>query len=210
MANLKIPNSHIMARPALAMAQEISEEAMIKATGYGKEHWYPILEELAKNAAERKEITMGLWKGYEKHLSAWWAQMVTVTWERDTKRRVMNQSCYGDFQFSVSKTYPGDEHATWNALSTTDWLDGMVWEEGAEFTTDCGTATVRAVRPGKILRIWWLGHGEGPKSVLEVQLWPKGEKCSLRFQHQKLPEDKYIEPLKARWQDALELIMKNR
>ena len=191
------------------MAREISEAAMVNATGHGKEHWYPIIEELAKSASERKEITMGLWKSHDEHLSAWWAQMVTVTWERDTGQRVLNQSCFGDYQFSVSKTFAGDEHLTWAGLAGTDWLEGMVWEEGAEFTTDVGKATVRAVRPGNLLRIWWHGHGEAPKSVLEVQLWPKGEKCALRFQHQKLPNEEDIEPLKARWRTALEKIMHN-
>jgi hypothetical protein len=57
------------------MVREISEAAMVKATGHGKEHWYPILEELAKAASERNEITMGLLQAHDEHLSAWWAQI---------------------------------------------------------------------------------------------------------------------------------------
>ena len=67
------------------MARRVSEEAMVKATGHGKEHWYPILEEYAKETSVRKEIVMRL---YEEHnLFAWWAQMTEVEWERDTNRR---------------------------------------------------------------------------------------------------------------------------
>jgi hypothetical protein len=55
------------------MAREISEAAMVNATGHGKEHWYSIIEELAKSASERKEITMGLWKAHDEQLSPWWA-----------------------------------------------------------------------------------------------------------------------------------------
>jgi hypothetical protein len=178
---------------------------MIKATSHGKEHWYPILEEYSKETSVRKEIVMRL---YEEHdLDAWWAQMTAVEWERDTNRREMNQSCYGSYQFSTQKTYPGDLDAAWQAVVSQAWLEGMRFEEGYEFDIGDAHLTVRAVRPGKIVRIWW--QEERGKSVLEIQFYPKNEKCAIRFQHQKLPEESDIAPLKSRWQSAIASILEN-
>ncbi len=176
---------------------------MIEATGHGKDHWYPILEEYAKESSIRKDVVMRLHN--EHDIIAWWAQMTAVEWERDTGRREMNQSCSGSYQFSTQKTYPGDESAAWEALVGTDWLEGMRFEEGHEFDVDGAHLTVRAVRPGKLVRIWW--QDDRGKSVREIQFWPKKEKCALRFQHQKLPEESDIAPLKSRWQVALAAIL---
>lgn len=188
------------------MAREISEEAIIKATGSGKDHWYPILEEYAKDAKERKEITMRMWHQHSDVLSAWWAQMITVTWERDTNRRVMNQSCLGSFQLSASKTMPGDENEVWQRMMDSDWLAGSEFSEGNEFESEGVRCVVRAVRPGKLLRFWWYGHEDEHKSVVEIMLYPKAEKCSLRFRHHDLPFEEDVAPLREKWKQALAVI----
>lgn len=184
------------------MARKVSDEAMIKATGHGPDHWYPILDEIAKDASlERKQIVTQLWRSNEDKLSAWWAQMTTVEWERVRGRRELNQSCTGDWQMSTQKTFAGDAMAAWDKVVSTDWLDGLRYEEGYEFSSDGVDFTVRAVRPGKLLRIWWTENGH--KSTLEVMFTPAKEKCAVRFQHQKLGVESDVERFKQRWKGAL-------
>ena len=144
---------------------------------------------------------MRFWCENEADLSAWWAQMTTVEWERDRGIRTVNQDGVGNFQMSAQKTLSMDAAAAWETVSTTDWLHGLVYEEGEEFETDGVTITVRAVRPGKLLRLWW--HGEAGKSTLEVMFFPAKEKCAVRFQHQKLPQESDVEIFKARWKQTL-------
>lgn len=187
------------------MARKISDEAMIKATGHGPDHWFPILDEYEKTATERKQITMRLWKEHEDVLSAWWAQMTTVEWERERGKRELNQDCVGSWQMSAQKTFAGDEMAAWQAVTDADWLPGLVYEEGGEFVCEGVRVTVRAVRPGKLLRLWW--HGEDGKSTIEMMFFPKKEKCAVRIQHQKLPRQDDVDVFKARWKDALAKII---
>ena len=190
------------------MARKVSDEAMIKATGHGPDHWYPILDEIAKDTSlERKEIVTKLWKTHEDQLSGWWAQMTTVEWERERGRRELNQSCTGDWQMSTKKTYPGDAMAEWDAIVGTDWLDGLRYEEGYTFSNEGVDFVVRAVRPGKLLRVWWTEAGH--KSTLEVMFVPSKTKCAIRFQHQKLGLESDVERFKARWKDALGSILQS-
>ncbi len=189
------------------MARKISDEAMIKATGHGPDHWFPILDKLAKDEMPRSELTMKFWRENEADLSAWWAQMTTVEWERERGLRQVNQSCDGDFQVGVQKVMPGDEMSTWQAVKSTNWLEGLVYEEGHQFDSHGVLCTVRAVRPGKMLRIWF---GEGSeKSVLEVMFVPSKEKCAVRFRHHQLDSEAEVEISRARWKEVLSQIAEN-
>lgn len=133
--------------------------------------------------------------------------MTTVEWERVRGIRVLNQTCEGDFQVGVQKVMPGDEMHAWGALTSTDWLKGLVYEEGHEFDFQNVHCTVRAVRPGKMLRIWFQ-EGE-IKTVLEVMFVPSKEKCAIRFRHHKLPTEADVEISRARWKEALSNIADN-
>lgn len=182
--------------------RRVSQEAMEKATGHTSDYWFPKLDQIAKDELlTRTEIVMTFWRENDEKLSAWWAQMTAVEWERVRGRRKMNQSCSGLFQMSAQKTLPCSTMSAWDALISTDWLEGMKYEEGYEFDVEGAHLTVRAVRPGKLIRIWW--EKEGNKSVLEIMFIASKEKCTLRFQHQKLAEEIEIEIFKKRWKSAL-------
>lgn len=54
-------------------------------------------------------------------ISEWWAQGVTVAYEQIIGRRVVGQSCEGDFAASASRTVPGDPDSVrdrWDAFMT--------------------------------------------------------------------------------------------
>ncbi len=76
---------------------KISDAAMLKATGHGPDHWFPILDALSKAESVRSELTKRFWRENQEKLSAWWAQMTTVEWERERGIRAVNQDGLGSF-----------------------------------------------------------------------------------------------------------------
>lgn len=62
----------------------------------------------------------------------WWAQGVTVAYEQVIGRRVVGQSCDGDFSASASRTVPGTPTQVrdrWDAFMTEARRDGLGLEE---------------------------------------------------------------------------------
>ena len=102
---------------------------------------------------------------------------------------------------SVQRTFPGTEMAAWDSLVSNNWLEGLTFNEGDEFKVDGHDVTVRAVRPGKLLRLWWQQGDE--KSVIEVMLIPTKDKCAIRYRHYDLAEQGDVDIYRARWKDVL-------
>lgn len=81
--------------------------AVLAATGKTWEQWFALLD-AAGVAAQRLDhtrawqATLALMPGSD----GWWAQMVSVGYERVRGLRALHQSCNGEFQASVSRTLP--------------------------------------------------------------------------------------------------------
>ncbi len=64
----------------------------------------------------------------------WWAQSVTVAYEQQIGRRVVGQSCEGDYSVTVSKTLTGELDATaerWSSfMAGSDELRGVAIVDG--------------------------------------------------------------------------------
>ena len=97
--------------------------------------------------------------------------------------------------------------AAWDAVVNTDWLEGLVCEEGHTFDHEGAKCTVRAARPGKMLRIWF--EEENHKTVLEVMFVATKKKCAIRFRHHQLPDELDVEISRSRWKTALAEILEN-
>lgn len=87
------------------VTQSTSDEAVYKATGKLYDEWYSILEQKKASKLSHKEIAALLVEEYD--VSFWWAQTITVEYERLIGRREVGQSCEGDFQAGASKTLVG-------------------------------------------------------------------------------------------------------
>lgn len=85
--------------------QSTSDSAVYKATGKLYDEWYSILEQKKASKLSHKEIAALLVEEYD--VSFWWAQTITVEYERLIGRREVGQSCEGDFQAGGSKTIAG-------------------------------------------------------------------------------------------------------
>jgi hypothetical protein len=79
----------------------IGDEAIKKATGRTPEKWFDILNKAGGKKMTHTDIARFLSTHYIK--SGWWAQMVTVEYEREQGRRKVNENADG-FIVGVHKT----------------------------------------------------------------------------------------------------------
>lgn len=105
------------------MSTEISPRehpaaARIEAgTGTALSTWTQRIEAAGGRELDHAAIARLLPERWE--VSEWWAQAVTVAYEQVIGRRVVGQSCDGDFAASASRTVPGDPDAVrtrWDAF----------------------------------------------------------------------------------------------
>ena len=102
----------------------MSDEAIRKGTGKGWDDWFRILDEWDATARSHTEIAR--YVNGEHGIDGWWAQGVTVGYERARGMRAMNQRPEG-FEVSVSKTLDMTPLDAWRAFvepkRRTAWLD---------------------------------------------------------------------------------------
>jgi hypothetical protein len=88
-------------RPEPDMGGLGSDEAVVRATGRSRDEWFAILDEWGATARSHKEIARYLYD--EQGVPGWWAQNVTVGYERARGMRAKHETT-GGFQVSASKT----------------------------------------------------------------------------------------------------------
>lgn len=167
----------------------MSDDAIRRATGRGWEEWFRLLDTKGAASLAHKAIAQHL---YEAHgLSGWWAQSVTVAYERARGLRVKHQARDGSFSANASKTIAapvGQLFAMWNDVKLrTRWLPNAPIQ-------------VRKANADRSLRITWDG---GPSSV-NVGFFAKGEaKSQVALSHEKLPDLASVNEMKLYWREAL-------
>jgi hypothetical protein len=164
-----------------------SEAAIRRATGHGWDHWFVLLDAWDASVKGHPAIAQHL---VEAHgLDGWWAQSVTVGYERTRGLRARHQHADG-FAFGVSRTFP------------------VAVERLAEFVTDesrrdrwlepC-TLRPRTAIPGRSARFDVEGGGR-----LLVTLTAKGPaKTTVTLTHEKLPDAAGVETWRVFWKDRL-------
>lgn len=179
-------------RPAVA---DIGDEAVRAATGRGWDDWFAVVDRLggADHAQRVRRLSAA-----HPELSGWWCQSVVVQYERARGLRAVGETSRG-FQVSVQRTLPGSAGAVWAAV-----LDRLVpgadWTEGAEWSVDDASVTVRVVREGQ-LQFWW--HAPEGRSTVVVSLEGRGDRVAVRVQQEGLPAPDDVEVARGRWRDAL-------
>jgi hypothetical protein len=127
----------------------------------------------------------------EHGVPGWWAQMVTVGYERIRGLRDIGQRRSGEYEASKSKTLAVPLGTLYRAFSVARrrerWLPGVKW-------------TVRTAIPDKSIRVTW----EDGTSV-ELYFVAKGpEKSQVAIQHRKLGTRAQAAKAKSFWGERLE------
>jgi hypothetical protein len=167
----------------------MSDAAVEAKTGCRWEAWVFALDRSGAQTMAHRDIATLIAKKYK--IDGWWAQAVTVGYERIKGLRAIGQRRDGHYEVNKSRTFnvPVDElRAAWaDAGKRQRWFEGE-------------TVRVRASKSPKSLRLDWPGGGI-------VSLWfePKGKsRSAVSVQHTKLPDRESAERLRAHWSKQLE------
>jgi hypothetical protein len=166
----------------------MSDEAVARRTGKSWEEWVRTLDD--RNAASKphREIAAALKEDFG--VSSWWAQTVTVGYERIKGLRDIGQRRGGGYEAGKSKTFPVPLARLYGAFSDPEnrerWLPGVELE-------------VRNATEERSMRITW----EDDTSV-GLRFTAKGDaKSHVQIEHGKLATKKEAEAKKAYWAERL-------
>ncbi len=171
----------------LAERAGMSDSAVQKATGRTWKQWVTALD--AIDAAQRPHKEVARWVHEEHGVDGWWAQTVTVGYERIRGLRQVGQRRSGSWEGSKSKTFPVPVAELYRAWSDEEirarWLPEPI--------------AVRTATESRSMRLDW------PDGTL-VSFWftAKGDdKSSVQVQHTGLASKAQVEERKMLWGERL-------
>ena len=169
---------------------EVSNDAVVEATGRGWDEWCDLIEAWPGRADGHTAIASHL--EFEHDVDGWWAQTVTGGYERIAGLRLPHQMPDGTFTANKSKTITADAEIIVEMLRHPD-------DHTALFP---GHETELRSRPGaKAIRIA-IGNGV---VVIGVEARPNS-RAKVTIMHEKLPTSEDVERWKFYWQDWLEAL----
>jgi hypothetical protein len=158
-------------------------------TGKGWREWFGLLD--AWGAKERTHGAIARYLGEEHGVPGWWAQSITVGYERSRGMRAKHQTVSGSFQVSVSKTFPVGVSRLFTAI--TDPSRRSTW-------LDRGTLRARTTRKNKSARFDF----QGGASRVVAWFEPKDRnKATVTLQHEKLPDAAAVQEMRGFWKERL-------
>ncbi len=167
----------------------MSDEAIHAKTGKTWRGWVEALDAINATSKPHREIAEHLFESFES-VSDWWAQTITVGYERIRGLREHGQRRGGGFDVNKSKTIPVPVavlYEGWvNEERRTQWLPGAELE-------------IRKATPNKSIRARW-GNG----TALEAYFTAKGDaKSTVSLPHRELPDKKTADDTRAFWTERL-------
>jgi hypothetical protein len=165
----------------------ISDEKVKAATGRGWMGWFIVLNKANAGAVPHKQIAQLL---YDKGCPGWWAQMITVEYERARSGRQKHEKADG-YSVSITKVLPVDLPVLF-AAATDPKLRGSWFPKGAFEETS------------KTENKYWRGKWK-KDARLEVGFYAKGAgKSQIALQVNKLSDAAAVEKDRAAWKKAFE------
>jgi hypothetical protein len=182
----------------------ISDDTFRKKTGHSLDYWFDVLDRFG---GVEKGHTLSARHLYEEHdVEGWYAQGITVAYERARGVRVANQRCDGEYEVSVSKVIPATASQVIEALTVPGvrkrWVVGLDPHLVGALTR----ALDGPASKGIIVRADGLGRFRYKWDDTTVQLYllPKGEgKVSLVATNSKLASAHVVEERRTKWRAAL-------
>lgn len=167
-------------------ALPMSDEAIREGSGKTWDEWVAALDEwdaASKSHTEIARYVAGL------GVDGWWAQGVTVGYERIKGLRRAGQQRDGSYRGSASKTAP---------ISIERLYEAFVDDPARDSWLEPGTLALRTSRPGKSARF------DSDEGIVAVWFTAKGdEKSSVQLQVEKLLSKEAADEFKALWKARL-------
>jgi hypothetical protein len=171
-----------------ATADRPSDEKVGAVTGKRWEAWFSILDRSGARKRKHGETVAFLMEEHE--VPGWWAQSITMWYERARGIRLKHQQADG-FTIYASKTMAVPLEVLFDAFvnprSRRTWL------------TD-GTMSLRTSQPGHTARFDW----EDGSTRVSVSFVAKGPaKATVAVAHERLPDPDEAEKAKVLWRERL-------
>lgn len=210
-AKAKIPAADSAAKRAAAPPAsrgEVSDASARQQTGHGLDHWFAVLDDF--DGATKGHTASARHLKQEHGIPGWYAQGITVAYERAHGLRAVNQACSGGFQVSVSKTLPAALEEVIAALAEPQrraaWLS-----EADPALGEALQAALTGPKPKEIkrkgtesarLRYRW------GKSTVELRLNAKPTGTTLAADNMDLVDAAEVDLRRAAWKEALEGLLR--
>ena len=167
----------------------MADEKVQAATGHVWGEWFALLDQWG--AVDREHPEIATWISAEHGVSGWWAQTVTVEYERARGLRPFRGDRDGTHNVSASKTLGVPVERLFEAWSDPElraaWLGGVELRE-------------RTARPSRTARYDW---EDGSTRVI-VGFEAMGEfKSRVAISHERLPNEDEALRLKVFWRERL-------
>ena len=172
----------------LAELAGTSDATIKEKTGCTWDRWVYVLDKRGAADMSHREVAALISDTYK--VDGWWAQMVTVGYERIKGKRMKGQRLDGTHEASKSRTFdvPVEKlfRAWENAKVRRKWLDGA-------------PVTVRTATAPKSMRLGWPDGG-----IVAVWFTAKGDsKSNVAVAHTKLPDKETADRMKQFWGERL-------
>jgi hypothetical protein len=165
------------------------QEPDVGPTGRPYRYWFAVLDEWG--AIDRSHTEIAAWLINEQGVQGWWAQNITVEYERARGLREKGQGRDGFFTVNASKTVnvPVEElfAAMVDPMRRDEWLPGVVLRE-------------RTATPHRTARFDW---GEGSTRVIVGFEAKDARKSVVALSHERLPDAETAATMKAFWRERL-------
>lgn len=169
---------------------EVGDDAVREATGRGWEEWCELIDAWPGN--DRGHTAIAGWLNNDIGVEGWWAQTVTLGYERITGRRLPYQQPDGTFSANKTKTVQVDA----------ELLRKMLLDDGHRSELFPGQETELRSRPAsKVVRL-----GIGP-CVAQIALEPRADgRTTVSVAHEKLPDADSVEQWRFYWNEWLDAL----
>jgi hypothetical protein len=168
----------------------VSDAAVEAKTGHRWDDWFALMDRDGCARMTHKEIAAHL--ASERDLAPWWAQMVTVGYERARGMRQKHQNAEG-FAASVGRTIRVPLERLYSAWSDPRLLNR--WMPGVSFT-------VRKATDNRSMRISW---ADG--SNVDAMFFDRGsEKSYVSLEQSRLPDSSSVLNAKRFWKERLNVL----
>ena len=174
--------------PPRVAEPEVSDASVLAATGRDWDAWFRILDDA--DLLTKGHTFIAAWLVKERAVDGWWAQTVTVGYERARGLRSVNQRPDG-YYVSVSKTVDVDAAAAFACV--TDPVRQASWLEP-------GTLRLRASTAPRSARFDFQG---GPTRVAAFVVAKGSGRAAVTIEHSRLATADDVESTRAFWRERL-------
>ncbi len=182
----------------------VSDAKSLEKTGHGLDHWFDVLDRFG--AVDKGHTAAARHLHDAHHVDGWYAQGITVAYERARGVRALNQRCDGEYRVSVSKVVAAETTDVIKAFTETRrrrrWVEGVDARLASALSAGLDSPTSRgfvvtADGQGRFRYKW-------DDTTVQLYLLPKpGGKVSVVVTNTKLPGAAMVEERRGQWRGAL-------